>query len=151
MLSDFQHIAPKFCCRNQERHRWRPRVFSLWSDRDDRMEPAIVSVVPIVSKFLETTGTIGTIRTIIWKPAGFKDRTKNHRCTSCKSERVKMTFTRSDLHDVHSIYRPKPHACLLLDRLKLTNVGSRSELWGQKRQARKCSLVSADHFANTVV
>ena len=23
-------------CRNQE-HRWRPRVFSLWSDRDDRM------------------------------------------------------------------------------------------------------------------
>ena len=29
---------------------------------------ANVSVVPIVSKFLETTGMVGTIQTIIWKP-----------------------------------------------------------------------------------
>ena len=33
----FPNIAPKFCCRTQE-HYWRPRVFSLWSDQDDRME-----------------------------------------------------------------------------------------------------------------
>ena len=35
----FAEIAQKFCCRTQE-HRWRPRAraFSLWSDRDDRME-----------------------------------------------------------------------------------------------------------------
>ena len=34
----------------------------------------IVPVVRIVSKFVETTGTIGTILTIIWKPGfGIQD------------------------------------------------------------------------------
>ena len=32
------------------------------------MELPIVPVVRVVSKFFETAGTIGTIRTIIWKP-----------------------------------------------------------------------------------
>ena len=45
------------------------RVYSVFEAIETIIwKPAIVSVVPIVSKFLETTGTIETIRTIIWKP-----------------------------------------------------------------------------------
>ena len=33
----FPGIATKLCCRFQE-HRWRPRVFNIWNDRDDHME-----------------------------------------------------------------------------------------------------------------
>ena len=37
-------------------------------------KPPIVPVVRIVSKFVETTGTIGTIQTITWKPGfGIQD------------------------------------------------------------------------------
>ena len=44
----------------------------------------IALVVRIISKYFETTGAIGTIRTIIWKPGLMLCCTKNRRCESSR-------------------------------------------------------------------
>ena len=64
----FAKHAQKFYCLTQ-RHRWRPRVSCLWGDRDDHMETTNrLSHPDRLETDFETTGAIGTIQTIIWKP-----------------------------------------------------------------------------------
>ena len=83
----FAKHAQKFCCLTQ-RHRWRHGGLAVEAIETIIWKLPTASVVRIVSKYFETAGAIGTIRTITWKPGFICVR--NAPCTVCVSVYEKL-------------------------------------------------------------